>query len=67
MKWIAILAAVTGTVYLLATKKGRQIAGEITGLVQEGKELKGYLGSIASDIKQQGLQYGEQPGPLRAG
>jgi hypothetical protein len=64
MKWIAILAAAAGAIYLFTTEKGKRIRKEITGLVHEGKELKDYLGNIATDVKKQGLQYGEQPEPV---
>jgi hypothetical protein len=64
MKWIAVFAVAATVTYLFTTEKGKRIRNEITGLVHEGKELKDYLGNIATDVRKQGLQYGEQPEPV---
>lgn len=64
MKWITLLAAAAGAVYLFTTEKGKRIRTAITSLAREGKEMKDYLGNIGADIKEQKLQYGQQPEPV---
>ncbi len=64
MKWIAAIAGGVALVFFLKSERGKTFLNTIKGLAAEAGEFKHYLGNIAGDLKDQGLQYGEDPRPV---
>jgi len=66
MKWVAMIAGAAALVYLFKTEKGKALLGSVKELGKQAGDLKRYMGNIVHDVKEEKLQYGEDPQPVAA-